>query len=81
MNEQTESEVALAAMNRASEQARVRAARYGSRLAVWKDGLVAFLDPETTDAEQGGTDHPATAPQSESNDKANTKPESEGRSH
>ncbi|MFK5924360.1 MAG: hypothetical protein QM496_19465 [Verrucomicrobiota bacterium] len=56
MNEQAEAEVALAAMNRASEMARVRAARYGSKLAVWKNGSVEFTYPEITNAGQNAAE-------------------------
>ncbi len=61
MNSRTESENALAAMKRAAANARARALRFGSRLAVWRDGAVTLVDPGTSDAEQGGADQPATA--------------------
>ena len=72
MNDLTETEAALAAMNRAAESARVRASRFGSRLAVWKDGAVVLLAPRSNGAEQGGADQPATAADSKSN--SNGKP-------
>ena len=79
MNDQTETEAALAAMNRAAETARVRASRFGSRLALWEDGAVVLVDPLTYGAEQGGADQPATAPESKSDDNSNPQPESEVR--
>lgn len=71
MNDLTESEGALAAMNRAAEAARIRATRFGSRLAIWKDGAVALITPQTNGAEQDSTDQPATRPElkSEGSDK------------
>jgi len=74
MSSQTETEAALAAMNRAAETARVRASRFGSRLAFWKDGEVVLVDPIANGAEQGGADQPATVPnpKSERNDRPNT---------
>ena len=75
MNERTEAEGALAAMTRAAEAARVRATRFGSRLAIWKDGAVVLVSPQTNGAEQGGADQPATAP--ELNPEGDSKPESE----
>lgn len=71
MNDLTETEAALAAMKRAAESARVRASRFGSRLAVWKDGAVVFVAPQSNGAEQGGADQPATAPESKSDSNEN----------
>ena len=50
MKVKTESEHALAAMIRAAEIARVRAARFGSKLAIWKDGAVVLIDPNSEQA-------------------------------
>lgn len=79
MNELSEAEGALAAMTRAAEAARVRATRFGSSLAIWKDGAVVLVTPQTNGAEQGGADQPATAPKSKSEDDSTPKPESEAR--
>ena len=49
MKTRTETEQAMAAMKRAAESARVKASRFGTKLAVWKDGAVAYIEP---DAEQ-----------------------------
>ncbi len=51
MSELTETDAALAAMNRAAEAARIRAFRFGSRLALWKDGAVVLVEPRTNGAE------------------------------
>ena len=64
MNNRTETEAALAALNRAADTARVRASRFGSRLALWKDGAVVLVDPLTNGAKQGGADQPATTAES-----------------
>lgn len=79
MNELSEAEGALAAMTRAAEAARVRATRFGSRLAIWRDGEVVLVTPQTKGAEQGGTDQPATAPESKSEGDSKPDPESEPR--
>lgn len=52
MNDFTDAEAALAAMKRAAENARVRASRFGSKLAYWKDGKVVLVDPGKNGAEQ-----------------------------
>jgi len=80
MNPHTETESALAAMDRAAAKARTRATRFGSRLAVWRDGAVAFLDPRRTWAEQDGADQPATAVESGPEGEEKADPKSEGRS-
>jgi hypothetical protein len=80
MNELTEVEGALAAMKRAAAVARLRASRFGSHLAVWRDGAVALISPLAMDAEQGGAGQPATRPVFESDGGDNPQPESEGRS-
>ena len=49
MNIETETERAMSAMKRAAEAARIRASRFGSKLAVWRNGAVILVDP---DAEQ-----------------------------
>ncbi|NJR42205.1 MAG: hypothetical protein HC767_05655 [Akkermansiaceae bacterium] len=74
MNKLTEAEGALAAMNRAAAAARLRASRFGSRLALWEDGAVVLISPLTNYAEQAGTGQPATSPQSkpEDGDKTST---------
>lgn len=77
MSNRTETEAALAAMNRAAVTARVRASRFGSRLALWEDGAVVLVDPLTNSAEQGGADQPATAVESRGEGKVD--PESEVR--
>jgi len=75
MNDRTETEAALAAMNRAAEAARVRASRFSSPLALWRHGSVVLVDPQTIGAEQGGADQPAT--RSESGRESEEKPKSE----
>lgn len=80
MNPQTETENALAAMDRAATNARTRASRFGSRLAVWRDGGVVLLDPRRTWAEQGGADQPATAMEAKSEGEEKAEPESDRRS-
>jgi hypothetical protein len=80
MNELTEFEGALAAMKRASAFARLRASRFGSHLAVWRDGAVALISPLTMDAEQVGTGQPATRPELKSEGGDKPQPEAEGRS-
>ena len=47
MKTRTETEQAMAAMKRAAESARVKASRFGTKLAVWKDGAVAYIEPDT----------------------------------
>ena len=79
MNPNTETESALAAMDRAAAKARTRASRFGSRLAVWRDGAVALLDPQRTWAEQGGADQPVTAVDSKVEGKEGVKTEPDGR--
>jgi hypothetical protein len=64
MREHTETEGALAAMSRAAVTARARASLFGSKLVLWRDGSVVLVDPRKNSAEQGGTDLPATAPES-----------------
>jgi len=66
MSELTETDAALAAMNRASEIARIRASRFGSRLALWKDGAVVLVEPRANGAEQDVADQPAAAVESKS---------------
>ena len=61
MKEQTETAAALAAMIRAAEAARVRAGRFGSRLARWNDGAVELVDPTTKAAEQAVESNPEHA--------------------
>ena len=80
MNDQTETEAALAAMNRAAEAARVRASRFGSHLAFWKDGAVVLVDPRINGAEQGDARRPATAADAKTGGDTKPKPESERRS-
>ena len=47
MSENTsEVDLALRAMHRAAETARIRAKRYGSKLAVWRDGEVVLVEPD-----------------------------------
>ena len=60
MNQQTARDSALAAMRHAAEKARERASRFGSRLAVWRNGAVMLLDPRRTKAEQDADGQPAT---------------------
>jgi len=43
----------LAAMKRAGEQARRRAVMTGTRLVVWRDGQIRYIDP--SDEEHGWT--------------------------
>ena len=64
MNERTETEAALAAMNRAAESARVRASRFGSRLAIWKDGAVVFVSPNSKEEGKDKLGQPGNAPES-----------------
>jgi len=80
MSEQSETEGALAAMNRAAVAARERASRFGSQLVMWRDGSVVLVDPKENSAEQGGAEPLATGSQSNPEDNKNTKSESEGRS-
>lgn len=80
MNPQTEADGALAAMGRAATRARMRATRFGSRLAVWRDGAVVLLDPRRTGAEQGGADQPATDGEAKSEGGEKAEPESDRRS-
>ena len=56
MRELTETESALAAMNRAAVTARERSSRFGSPLVLWRDGSVVLVDPKTSGAEQGAAD-------------------------
>jgi len=77
MSPRTETECALAAMNRAAARARIRASRFGSRLAVWRNGAVVLLDPRGTGAEQAGADQPAAAPEPKPEGKENTRPDPE----
>lgn len=76
MNEPTEAEGALAAMNRAAQTARVRANRFGSRVAIWRDGAVVFVSPQTNGAEQDSADQPATRSEFESEGSSTFNPES-----
>lgn len=62
MNQCNETEGALAAMNRAAATARLRALRFGSNLAVWRDDAVVLIPPHANDAEQADTEQPATHP-------------------
>jgi len=62
MNQLTDSNGALAAMRHAAEKARERASRFGSRLAVWRNGTVILLDPRRTKVEQDAAGQPATRP-------------------
>jgi len=64
MSAQDESKGALRAIRRAATSARKRAARYEVPLAIWRDGEIAFLSPEQTEAQQDGADQPATAVES-----------------
>ncbi len=80
MNELTEAEGALAAMNRAAAAARLRALRFGSRLALWRDGAVVLISPLAIDAEQDGAGQPATRPDSKSEGSDKHQSEAAGRS-
>ena len=80
MKDQTETERALTAMNRAAATARERASRFGSRLVLWRDGAVVLANPEKIEAEQAGTGQPATRPESKSEGSDKPQPEAEGRS-
>jgi hypothetical protein len=62
MNELTEAEGALEVMKSAAAVARLRASRFGSNLAVWRDGAVALISPLAMDAEEASAGQPATAP-------------------
>ena len=64
MNELTEAEGALEAMKSAAAVARLRASRFGSNLAVWRDGAVALISPLAMDAEEAGARQPASRPES-----------------
>jgi|GEM_PF-3271108 len=79
MREDTETESALAAMNRAAVTARERALRFGSQLVLWRGGSVVLVDPRTNGAEQGGADQPATAHEPNMEGAQNPKPESRRR--
>ena len=80
MNELTEAEGALEAMKSAAAVARLRASRFGSNLAVWRDGAVALISPLAMDAEEAGAGQPATRPESKAKDSNKPQPEEEGRS-
>ena len=55
MNENTsEVDLALQAMHRAAETARIRAMRYGSKLAVWQDGEVVLVEPNDFEVTRDG---------------------------
>ena len=79
MNNRTEAEAALAAMNRAAETARVRAARFGSRLAIWQNGAVVLIEPSPVGVEQS-TDEPAPRSQSKAEGGEAAQPEPGGHS-
>lgn len=61
MKDQTETERALSAMNRAASSARERASRFGSRLVLWRDGAVVLAEPEKIEAEEGACTQPSVA--------------------
>lgn len=61
MNQKSESEMALDAMKRAAETARQRAARFHSRLAIWRDGKVVLIDPNEWKAGQDGAVNPSAS--------------------
>lgn len=67
MSRKSESELALEAMKRAAETARLRAARFHSRLVAWGDGRVVFVDPDETIAD-GAVPHPIPSRVRESDD-------------
>jgi len=69
MNEVTETERALAAMKTAAAEARVRASRFGSNIAVWRDGAVVLISPEAMAAEQVGMGETVRNAKSEGSDK------------
>ncbi|WP_411846742.1 hypothetical protein AAFN60_04050 [Roseibacillus persicicus] len=58
MKTRTETEQAMAAIKRAAKLARIRASRFGTKLAVWKDGSVIFIEPK---ADQGVAAEPDRA--------------------
>jgi hypothetical protein len=80
MRELTETERALAAMNRAAATARKRASRFGSKLVMWRNGSVVLVDPRANGAEQDGAEQTATAVDSKAKGQERFRPESEGRS-
>ena len=47
MKLRTETEQAMSAMNRAAESARIKASRFGTNLAIWRDGAVVLIKPKT----------------------------------
>jgi len=61
MSNDSESQAALAAMERAAEVARLRASRFGSRLALWKDGKVVLVDPSSSSNEESDTASESTS--------------------
>ena len=60
MSQLTDSNGALVAMKVAAEKARERAARFGSKLAVWRNGSVTLIDPKETKVERGAVEKTAT---------------------
>ena len=50
MKLRTETEQAMSAMNRAAESARIKASRFGTNLAIWRDGAVVLIKPKTEQA-------------------------------
>lgn len=82
MNELTEAEGALEAMKIAAAVARLRATRFGSNLAVWRDGAVVLISPLAMETEeQDGTGQPTTRTKSNFVDSDKPQSEQEGRSH
>ena len=80
MNELTEAEGALEAMKSAAAVARLRASRFGSNLAVWRDGAVALISPLAIDEEATGAGQAATRPESKSEGRDKPQLDSEGSS-
>lgn len=46
MKDTEEKDLALKGMRRAAVVARERAARFGLRIPVWRDGVIVFVNPE-----------------------------------
>ena len=80
MNELTEAKGALEAMKSAAAVARLRATRFGSNLAVWRDGAVVLISPLAMDEEEAGAGQAPTRPESKSEGSNKPQPEEEGRS-
>lgn len=71
MSDQIATESALAAMRRAADTARIRASRFGSRLALWRDGAVVLVEPTVNGQQQEDAGQRTTGEISEAGDEEN----------